>query len=127
MRSTLAAGLRGLQEYDALIEAIRVALAGSLHDVFLAGTLIVGLGAVLVLFLKEIPLKRTYGSAAAKPATPDGIGRDLGRDAVGAQANEIVQVKRSDTFFGVTGRRTGGCPWGSKGARPGWRSPAGPV
>jgi hypothetical protein len=67
-----AAGLQSLPGYDALIGAIRVALASSLHDVFLAGSVIVAVGVVLVLFLKEIPLRKSFGPAeapaAARPA-----------------------------------------------------------
>jgi hypothetical protein len=70
LRSGMASlGPQATQAYDALIEAIRIALATSLHDLFLDGAVIVAVGAVAVLFLEEIPLRKTYGDGPPSPAT----------------------------------------------------------
>jgi EmrB/QacA subfamily drug resistance transporter len=58
-----AAGPRAAQAYDALIGSIRTALAASLHETFLAGAVIVALGALLVLLLQEIPLRKSFTDA----------------------------------------------------------------
>jgi hypothetical protein len=67
-----AAGPQAAQAYDALIEAIRLALATSLHETFLGGAVIVGIGALVVLALKEIPLRKGFGDApgAGAPGAP---------------------------------------------------------
>jgi EmrB/QacA subfamily drug resistance transporter len=67
-----AAGPQAAQAYDALIEAIRLALATSLHETFLGGAVIVGLGALVVIALKEIPLRKSFGDApgAGAPGAP---------------------------------------------------------
>jgi hypothetical protein len=53
-------GPQGLSLYDGLLGAIRVALASSLHDVFLAGACVAALGVVNVLFIHEVPLRQSY-------------------------------------------------------------------
>ena len=58
-----AAGPQAAQLYDTLIAAIRVALATSLHETFMSGAVIVALGGLAVLFLREIPLRKTFGDA----------------------------------------------------------------
>jgi hypothetical protein len=63
----------GAQAADAFLQAIRIALAASLHDLFLAGAFVTGIGLVIVLFLREIPLNRPLDaprSAAAPPKSP---------------------------------------------------------
>jgi MFS family permease len=52
------------QLYDSLLGAIRIALASSLHDVFLLGAFVALVGVVNVLFLREVPLRR----AARRPS-----------------------------------------------------------
>jgi EmrB/QacA subfamily drug resistance transporter len=68
-----AAGPQSAQAYDALIAAIRTALAVSLHETFLGGAVIVALGAVAVVFLREIPLRKSFADApgAGAPGTPE--------------------------------------------------------
>jgi hypothetical protein len=68
-----AAGPQAAQAYDTLIAAIRTALAVSLHETFLGGAVIVALGAVAVVFLREIPLRKSFGDApgAGAPGTPE--------------------------------------------------------
>jgi MFS family permease len=73
IRSGLAAaGPQSAQAYDALIGAIRAGLAVSLHETFMLGAIIVAVGAVVVLFLKEIPLRKSFGDApgAGTPGAP---------------------------------------------------------
>ncbi len=67
-------GPQGPQLYDALFGAIRVALVTSLHNLFLTGAGLVALGTVVVLFLKEIPLRKTFAERAAH--TSDVLGED---------------------------------------------------
>jgi hypothetical protein len=60
-QSFLQLGPQGAAAYDALVGAIRIALASSLHTVFLTGAVLMGLGVVVTLFLKDTPLRRTFG------------------------------------------------------------------
>ena len=68
-----AGGPQAAQAYDTLIAAIRAALAASLHETFLAGAVIVAVGAVVVLFLQEIPLRKSFADApgAGAPGSAD--------------------------------------------------------
>jgi EmrB/QacA subfamily drug resistance transporter len=68
----VAAGPQAAQAYDMLIASIRTALATSLHQTFLMGALIVGVGVLVVLFLKEIPLRKSFGDmpGAGTPGAP---------------------------------------------------------
>jgi hypothetical protein len=43
--------------FDQVLDAVRTALALSLHDVFIYAAAIVGIAVVISLFLKEVPLK----------------------------------------------------------------------
>jgi EmrB/QacA subfamily drug resistance transporter len=68
MRQQLAAlGPQGDQIFNALFGAIRIGLVTALHDVFLLGTVLSALGVVTVLFLKELPLRKSYAPVAASP------------------------------------------------------------
>jgi hypothetical protein len=64
-----AAGPRAAQAYDTLIAAIRTALAASLHETFLSGAAIVAVGALVVVFLPEIPLRKSFADAPGDGAT----------------------------------------------------------
>jgi EmrB/QacA subfamily drug resistance transporter len=57
----LQIGPQGAAAYDALVGAIKIALASSLHDVFLAGAVLMGLSIVVTAMLKDTPLRRTFG------------------------------------------------------------------
>jgi EmrB/QacA subfamily drug resistance transporter len=57
---TLRRALESDALYGALIDAIRLALAESLHGVFLAAAAVVAIAVVATLFLKEIALRRTH-------------------------------------------------------------------
>ena len=63
-------GPQGVQVYEALLGAIRNGLVVALHDVFLLGAVLTALGLVTVLFLEEVPLRKSYGPAPA--AAPQG-------------------------------------------------------
>ena len=65
----LALGPQGAQLYDALLSAIKVALVSALHDVFLLGAALGVLGIVTVLFLKELPLRKSFGPPQAEGAS----------------------------------------------------------
>lgn len=63
----------GVQVADALLEALRTALASSLRDVFLAGAVVAVLAVVVTCFLREIPLRgraADRGEGLSPPATP---------------------------------------------------------
>jgi EmrB/QacA subfamily drug resistance transporter len=73
LRSGLAsAGPQALQAYDALIGAIKIALTVSLHDLFFDGALIVALGAIAVIFLPELPLRKSHGDGPPASAANRG-------------------------------------------------------
>jgi MFS family permease len=60
----LALGPQGAQMYDALLSAIKLALVTALHDVFLLGAILSACGVVTVMFLKELPLRKSYAPVA---------------------------------------------------------------
>jgi EmrB/QacA subfamily drug resistance transporter len=68
--SLAAAGPQAAQAYDALVLAIRTGLAVSLHETFMLGAVVVAIGAVLVIFLRELPLRKTFADAPTAGA-PD--------------------------------------------------------
>jgi hypothetical protein len=73
-------GPQGAQMFDALYAAIRIGLVSALHNVFLLGSVLGACGIVIVLFLKELPLRRSYGPAtAAEPLSETAA--QVGRDA----------------------------------------------
>ena len=77
IRAVLVQLPQGAQMYDALIGAIRVALASSLHYVFLASACIAVLGVINALFMHEMPLRSarttTRPTAAARIPTVEEI------------------------------------------------------
>jgi MFS family permease len=66
-QQALALGPQGAQIYDALLGAIKIGLVTAIHDIFIVAAVLAALGGVVVLFLKELPLRKTYGQA--HPAT----------------------------------------------------------
>lgn len=61
------------------MSAIKVALVSALHDVFLLGAVLGALGVVTVLFLKELPLRKSYGppqTAETASETAAQVGHD---------------------------------------------------
>jgi EmrB/QacA subfamily drug resistance transporter len=65
--------------FDALFGAIKIGLVSSLHDVFLLGAALGAIGLVIVLFLKELPLRRSYAPSALD--MPEGTAAQVGEDA----------------------------------------------
>ncbi len=73
----IALGPRGAQIYDALLQAIKLALVTALHDVFLLGAVLSACGVVTVVFLKELPLRKSYAPVAeASSETVAQVGHD---------------------------------------------------
>ena len=69
MRQAFAAlGPPGIQLYAELLQAVKVALAGALHDVFLAGSGVAAAGVLTVLFLREVPLRGSHTESAEAAA-----------------------------------------------------------
>jgi EmrB/QacA subfamily drug resistance transporter len=74
----LVVGPQGAQIYDVLLQSIKLALVSALHDVFLLGSVLSVCGVLTVLFLKELPLRKTYGPplAEATSETAAQVGHD---------------------------------------------------
>jgi EmrB/QacA subfamily drug resistance transporter len=85
-----AAGPQAAAAYDTLIGAIRTGLATSLHETFLTGAMIVAVGVVVVLFLKEIPLRKSFGDM---PGAPGAQGRPAESKPSLATATASAQVE----------------------------------
>jgi hypothetical protein len=80
-RQTLAAlGPEGEQVYAALFGAIKLGLVAALHDVFLTGAIVASLALLTVLFLKELPLRKSFGPPVTADATSSAA--QVGNDAV---------------------------------------------
>ncbi len=65
-----AFGAQGMALFNQLIEAIKVSLATGITNVFFLGFLIMLLGLFTVLFLREIPLRKSHAAQAAEAPTP---------------------------------------------------------
>jgi EmrB/QacA subfamily drug resistance transporter len=76
----LALGPQGVAVYNALFDAIKTGLVVSLHDVFLLGAGLGLCGLVVTLFLKELPLRKTY--AAPQEGAVAETAAQVGRDAL---------------------------------------------
>lgn len=66
-------GPQGQQVYETFMAASRIALASTLREVFLAGAVIVGLGAVVVACLREVPLRGGRPTPGAAPKDGSGV------------------------------------------------------
>src|SRR3984893_7743792 len=72
-QSLLQLGPPGAQVYDELFAANKIGLVTALHDVFLLGAILAALGVVTVLFMRELPLRKSYGpTSTAEKAAPVG-------------------------------------------------------
>jgi hypothetical protein len=71
-----ALGPDGTQLLTWVLDAVRFGLSGALHDVFLAAGVIMASGAVMTLFLREIPLRKSFAPAPS-PATQTRAGLSL--------------------------------------------------
>jgi len=73
----LALGPQGAQIYETLLQAIKLALVSALHDVFLLGAVLSACGVVTVMFLKELPLRKSYAPVAESASeTAAQVGHD---------------------------------------------------
>jgi len=70
-----ALGPQGLVIFRQLIEAIRLSLSTAITNVFFLGFIIMVLGFVTVLFLREIPLRKSNTAPVAEAPTSEGINR----------------------------------------------------
>jgi EmrB/QacA subfamily drug resistance transporter len=73
-------GPQGGQIFDALYGAIKFGLVTALHDVFLLGAVLAGVGIVTVLFLEELPLRKSYGPPVSVDGGSD-TAAQVGHDA----------------------------------------------
>src|SRR5205823_10139430 len=83
LRQTFAQlGPQGPALLGQVLQAIRLGLAASIHEMFLLGTAIVALAWLSVLFLREIPLRRSYVGAQRQidEAGQEGAGCELATD-----------------------------------------------
>jgi len=76
-QSLLQLGPQGPQVYDELFAAIKIGLVAALHDVFLLGAVLAGLGVVTVMFMRELPLRKSYG-----PTSTADSAAQVGHDAL---------------------------------------------
>jgi MFS family permease len=80
----LALGPQGAQIYDVVFTAIKLGLVTALHDVFILGSVLGAIGLVTVLFLQELPLRKSYAPTAADESSAQ----------VGAKAEPSLQPLR---------------------------------
>jgi predicted lipid-binding transport protein (Tim44 family) len=81
MRQSLAElGPQGAQVFGALFATIKVGLVAALHDVFLLGAVLAVFGVITVLFMKELPLTKSYAQPQAADASTD-TSAQVGHDA----------------------------------------------
>ncbi len=68
-RSFIQGGPQTAELFEPVIGAIKVALAGSLHDVFLTCGIILTVAGIVTLFLPDLPLRRTFAEETRPSAT----------------------------------------------------------
>ena len=78
----LGLGPQGPQLFDALFGAVRLALVGALQDVFLMGAVLSGLGVVAMLFLRELPLRKSNAPVPPQMSEASETMAQVGHDAV---------------------------------------------
>jgi hypothetical protein len=84
LRVSLESSPNSANLFDALISAMREALATALHDVFLMATFVALIAFCFALFLKEIPLRKR---GQTTPATAVESGSERGQPRLAANAN----------------------------------------
>jgi EmrB/QacA subfamily drug resistance transporter len=102
-------GAQGLALFHQFIEAIRVSLSSAITNVFFLGFIIMLLGLFSVLFLREIPLRKSNAAQPAE-ATPSGTNRSrallgltlalVAREAQRPDANQQILETLSSTVNG---------------------------
>jgi EmrB/QacA subfamily drug resistance transporter len=78
-----ALGPQGLVIFRQLIETIRLSLSTAITNVFFLGFIIMLLGLVSVLFLREIPLRRSNSAPVAEASAPQSNGTNHSRALLG--------------------------------------------
>jgi len=71
-------GSKGVLLNDQMQHAIKLALAGAIHDVFVLGMIVAAVATVAALFLKEIPLRSATGAAEEAAAGQERAQRVIG-------------------------------------------------
>jgi hypothetical protein len=97
----LGLGANGSALFDALYAAIRVGLVAALHDVFLLGAALGVVGIIAVLFLKEIPLRRSFAPTSIEAGSESAA--RVGKDAFPS----LPPLKPEDQPPGHRSRETG--------------------
>ncbi len=76
-------GPQGLVIFRQLIEAIRVSLSTAITNVFFLGFILMVLGFVTVLFLREIPLRQSNSAPVAEASASTSVGTNRSRAFLG--------------------------------------------
>jgi EmrB/QacA subfamily drug resistance transporter len=100
-QQVLALGANGTLLFNELYSAIQVGLVAALHDVFLLGAILGVFGVIAVLFIKEIPLRKSYASTAIEPSRETAA--QVGQDAYPS----LPPLKRDDQPPAKPSRETG--------------------
>lgn len=100
-QQVLALGADGTQLFNALYGAIQVGLVAALHDVFLLGAGLGVVGVVAVLFLKEIPLRKSFAPTAIDSTSETAA--QVGQDAFPS----LPPLKPADQPPAQPSRKTG--------------------
>jgi EmrB/QacA subfamily drug resistance transporter len=66
---------------NAITTAMKPALFGGIHEAFLIGTILVGMGFIITIFLKEIPLRKTNRGPAPGAGMAEGGGESFALEA----------------------------------------------
>jgi MFS family permease len=82
MRQQAAAlGPQGAALFESLFAAVKVGLVAALHDVFLLAAALAAIGAITVIFMKELPLRKSYAQAPGAAAGASETAAQVGKDA----------------------------------------------
>ncbi len=100
-QQVLALGADGALLFNELYGAIQVGLVAALHDVFLLGTILGVAGVIAVLFIKEIPLRKSYAPSAIESDSETAA--QVGEDAYPS----LPPLKRDDQSPAKPSRETG--------------------
>jgi EmrB/QacA subfamily drug resistance transporter len=108
-RSFAAQGAQGLTLFHVFFEAVKVSLASAIDSVFFLGFIVMLLGLISVLFLREIPLRKSH-NAQVVPETPSGPNRSrallgltlalMAREAQKPEADSAIVATLSNAVDG---------------------------
>jgi EmrB/QacA subfamily drug resistance transporter len=100
-QQVLALGANGTLLFNELYEAIQIGLVAALHDVFLLASILGVVGVIAVLFIKEIPLRKSYAPTAIESRSDSAA--QVGQDA----HPSLPPFKRDDQPPAKPSRETG--------------------